>query len=112
MSCYPENPALGLDVNIQILSGTLDFSPGGMSVEYRFGSQEAAVSETWGMFQGEIGTNDVVYADDAQQAEFVRLFRADDSNTIHVELGGSIFVQLDLTGAEQSAFPVLEACGH
>ena len=112
LSCYPENPALGLDVNIQILSGTLDFSPGGMSVEYRFGSQEAAVSETWGMFQGEIGTNDVVYADDAQQAEFVRLFRADDSNTIHVELGGSIFVQLDLTGAEQSAFPVLEACGH
>lgn len=112
LSCYPENPALGLDVNIQILSGTLDFSPGGMSVEYRFGSQEAAVSETWAMFQGEIGTNDVVYSDDAQRAEFVRLFRADDSNTIHIELGGSISIQLDLTGAEQSAFPVLEACGH
>ena len=111
MTCYPENEDLGLDVNFQTPGQSFVGSIFGVSVEYQFGSQSASVSQTWGLFPDDPGGRDVVYAEEAQRAEFVRLFRADDSGTLQVELGDSISVQMDLTGAEQSAFPVLEACG-
>ena len=112
LSCYPDNQILGLDVSFQTAGRSFDSSAASVSVEYRFGSQGASVSETWMLVPGDRGSTDVVVGDAAQQKEFVRLFRADDSDTLQVDLGDSISVQMDLTGAEQSAFPVLEACGY
>ena len=112
LSCYPEDPRSGFSVNFQTAARTFAVAPGGVTVEYRFGSQEASVSESWSLDSGSPGSTDVVYANQAQQAEFVRRLRADDSYTLEVELGGSISVRMDTTGAEHAAFPVLEACGH
>ncbi len=37
---------------------------------------------------------------------------ADDTERLHVEMGGELSVTLDLSGSDESAGPVLEACGY
>ena len=111
MTCHTDR--LELSVSFQASGVRFDHASGEASVSYRFGSRSAAVSERWFLAPFD-GILELVYPDASQEQRFAASLRADTSDSLRVELGtldGGTSAELDITGADEAAGPVLGACG-
>ncbi len=110
MTCHTNRGSLSF--SLQLFEARFDTFGGRVSVSYQFGSQSAAVSERWSHAAYD-GRNDTAFADAGQEQTFAANLRADTSGRLRVELDtidGPTSVEFDTTGADDAAFPVLDAC--
>ena len=102
-----------LSVSFQVSGARFDHASSDAAVSYRFGSQSAEVSERWFLAPFD-GVVEAVYPNDGQEQAFAASLRADTSDSLRAELGtlnGDTSADFDITGADEAAGPVLEACG-
>lgn len=110
MTCHTSRGELS--GSFQIGGARFDTTGGRASVSYEFGSQSAAVSQRWSVAPYD-GSIDVAYSDAAQARTLAANLRADTSGSLRVELGTvgrRTTVEFDTTGADDTAFGVLDAC--
>ena len=103
-----------LTVNFHVRNGTFGKTRLTVPVSYRFGSQDPSPASQWNLWTDPSvrGGFQIVSAYSAQRDAFVAAMEADDTERLHVEMGGELSVTLDLSGSDESAGPVLEACGY
>ena len=83
-------------------------------VSYRFGSQDAPVSEQWTVGRTD-GVPNVAVATGDQIGRFVANLRADTSGNLEIEfdtVGGNTRAVCGIAGADEAVEPILEACDH
>ena len=81
-------------------------------VSYRFGSQDAPVSEQWTVGRTD-GVPNVAVATGNQIGRFVANLRADTSDNLEIEfdtVGGNTRAVWGIAGADEAVEPILEAC--